>query len=264
MSTLTVLPRHAARIGDKAIRAALTDGLAMVGGSPGDATARAIMASSISPAVDEQRHALARRQRDYLEGVYSDVTNADVTPAQYSPRAVNKVLTKSWYAQTERYADVELMHPLERLELEHLPGGVSGDLTDEAIQRFINRATLQLGQHSRNAARESVITAARKRGDGWQRVLGCSRCSYCALLVSRGAVYPSKTVRFKSHANCDCGAAIVKFSNGGESIIAGKHEVEKAAELREQWSRMYQRGGKYADSSEAARDFNKWYRKQTA
>lgn len=264
MSTLTVLPRPAARMGDKAIRAALTDGLAMVGGSPGDPTARAIMANRISPAVDEQRHALARRQREYLESVYSDVVDADVTPEPYNPRAVNEVLTKSWYAQTERYTDVENMHPLDRLELEHLPGGVSDDLTDEAIARFINRATAQLGQHSRNAAREAVIAAARKRGDGWQRVMVGETCAFCALLVSRGAVYSSKTVRFKSHANCDCGAAIVKFSNGGESIIAGNDEVEKAAELREQWSRMYQRGGKYADSSEAARDFGKWYRSQTA
>lgn len=264
MSTLTVLPRPAARMGDKAIRAALTDGLAMVGGSPGDATARAIMASQIAPAVDEQRHALARLQRDYLESAYSDITNADVTPEPYNPRAVNEVLTKSWYAQTERYSDVENMHPLNRLELEHLPGGITDDLTDEAIQRFINRATAQLGQHSRNAAREVVTAAARKRGDGWQRITGGSSCSFCALLVSRGAVYSSKTVRFKSHANCDCGAAIVKFSNGGESIIAGNNEVEKAAELREQWSRMYKPGGKYADSSEAAKDFGKWYRKQTA
>lgn len=264
MSTLTVLPRNAARMSDKKIKAALTESLAMVGGSPGDATARAIMASQIAPAVDEQRHALARLQRDYLETVYSDVIDADITPEHYDPRAVNEVLTKSWYTQTERYADVENMHPLDRLELEHLPGGVSDDLTDEAIQRFINRATAQLGQHARNAAREAVTAAARKRGDGWQRVMIGETCSFCALLVSRGAVYSSKTVRFKSHANCDCGAAIVKFSNGGESIIAGNDEVEKAAELREQWNRMYKRGGKYDTAEEAAKDFGIWYRKQTA
>src|SRR5699024_5346382 len=120
MTTLTVLPRPAARIGDKSIRSALTDGLYMVVGSPGYATARAIMSTLLSPAVAEQRHALARLQRDYLEGVYSDITNVDITPEPYDPRAVNQVLTKSWYAQTERYADVELMHPLDRLELEHL------------------------------------------------------------------------------------------------------------------------------------------------
>src|SRR5574344_48070 len=120
MSTLTVLPRPPARVDDKAIRAALTAGLALVGGSPGDATARAIMASRIAPAVDEQRHALARLQRDYLEVVYSDITNAGIMPEPYDPLAVNQVLTKSWYSQTMRYADVELMHPLDRLELGHL------------------------------------------------------------------------------------------------------------------------------------------------
>lgn len=264
MSTLTVLQRAAARMGDKAIKAALTEGLAMIGGSPGDATARAIMASRVAPAVDEQRHALARRQRDYLESAYSDVTGADVTPAPYHPSVVNKVLTKSWYRVTERYTDVENMHPLDRLELEHLPGGISGELTDEAIARFITRATAQLGQHTRGAAREAVITAARKRGHGWQRVMVGETCSFCAILVSRGAVYSSSTVRFKSHANCDCGAAIVKFGNGGESIIAGNDEIEKAAELREQWNRMYHPGGKYDNSREAAKDFGKWYRKQTA
>src|SRR5690625_6476190 len=152
MTTLTVLPRPAARIGDKAIRAALTDGLSMVGGSLGDATACAIMASRVAPAVDEQRHALARLQRDYLEGVYSDITNVDIMPEPYDPRAVNQVLTKSWSAQTERYADVELMHPLDRLELEPPPGGISDELTDEARARAIDRANAQLGRHSRHAA----------------------------------------------------------------------------------------------------------------
>lgn len=264
MSTLTVLPRNAARIGDNAIRAAITDGLAMVGGSPSDATARAIMASQIAPAVDEQRHTLARLQRDYLESVYSDITSADITPEPYYASAVNVVLTKSWYTQTERYSDVENMHPLDRLELEHLPGGLSDDLTDEAIARFITRATAQLGQHVRNAAREAVISAAHKRGDGWQRVMVGETCAFCALLVSRGAVYSSRTVRFRAHANCDCGAAVVKFSHGGEMIIAGKNEVEKAAELREQWNRMYSRGSNYADSKEAAKEFGKWWRQQTA
>lgn len=264
MSTLTVLPRTAARMGDKAIKAALTDSLATVGGSPSDPTARAIMANRIAPAIDEQRHTLARLQRDYLESVYSDVTTADITPEPYQPRAVNEVLTKSWYKQTERYADIENMYPLDRLELEHLPGGISDDLSDEAIARFIDRTTAQLGQHSRNAAREAVIAAARKRGDGWQRVMVGETCAFCALLVSRGAVYSSKTVRFKSHGNCDCGAAIARFSNGGESIIAGTNEVEQAEKLRKQWDSMYKRGGKYADSKEAAKDFGKWYRRQTA
>src|SRR5699024_5689949 len=169
---------------------------------------------------------------------------------------------KSWYAQTERYADVELMHPLDRLELEHLPGGISDELTDEAIARFIDRATAQLGQHSRNAAREAVIAAARKRGDGWQRVMIGETCAFCALLVLRGAVYSSKTVRFKSHANCDCGAAIVKFINGGESIIAGRNELENTTKLSEAWIRMYQRWRNYADSSEATKDFSKRYTNQ--
>ena len=47
-------------------------------------------------------------------------------------------------------------------------------------------------------------------------------------------------------------------------IIAGKNEVEKAAELREQWNRMYSRGSDYADSREAAKAFSKWWRQQTA
>lgn len=264
MNTLAVLPRPAARVADKAIKAALTDGLAVVGGSPGDPTARAIMASRVAPAVDEQRHILARRQRDYLEGVYSDITSADLTPEPYEASAVNKVLTQSWYTQTERYAEVELMHPLDRLELETLPGGISEDLTDEAIARFIDRATAQLGQHTRNAAREAVMDSANKRGDRWQRVMVGETCAFCALLVSRGAVYSSRTVRFKSHANCDCGAAIVKSSNGNESIVASESEVLKAEELRGQWESMYYYGGKYGDTREAMKAFGQWYRGQTA
>lgn len=261
MSTLTtVLPRAAARLADRDIEAAIREALSAVGGSPGDPAARAMMGNSISPVVDEYRHALARRQLDYLEAVYLDAGTADVTPEPYQSIAVTKVLTASWYTQTARYSDVEDMHPLDRLELEYLPGGISEDLTDEAIARFISRAAAQLGQHVRNAPREAVMGAARKRGDSWQRVMVGETCPFCAILVSRGAVYSSQSVKFRSHPHCDCGAAVVKRGRDGESIIAGKQEAENAAELRDKWDRLYREAG---SSKAAAREFGKWYRGQT-
>lgn len=51
--------------------------------------------------------------------------------------------------------------------------------------------------------RSSIADPAAK---GWMRV-GAGNCDFCAMLISRGAVYSEAAVDFASHDHCNCGAA---------------------------------------------------------
>lgn len=59
-----------------------------------------------------------------------------------------------------------------------------------------------------NYSRDVITTSAVRdpRARGWMRT-GRGECGFCAMLVSRGAVYSKATVDFASHDHCKCGAA---------------------------------------------------------
>lgn len=58
-------------------------------------------------------------------------------------------------------------------------------------------------------ARLSIMGAANqdKWSTGWRRVGDGRNCSFCDMLISRGAVYKESTVRFAAHDHCNCMAA---------------------------------------------------------
>lgn len=59
-----------------------------------------------------------------------------------------------------------------------------------------------------NSARNVVTTSsvADPSAIGWMRV-GAGACDFCAMLVSRGAVYTEASADFPAHDRCHCGAA---------------------------------------------------------
>lgn len=59
-----------------------------------------------------------------------------------------------------------------------------------------------------NGARDVVTRSsiADPASKGWMRT-GSGNCDFCAMLISRGAVYSEATVDFASHDWCNCGAA---------------------------------------------------------
>lgn len=61
-----------------------------------------------------------------------------------------------------------------------------------------------------NGARNVVIqnSYADPSARGWMRIGGAGECDFCAMLVSRGAVYTSEqSADFAPHDRCNCGAA---------------------------------------------------------
>lgn len=59
-----------------------------------------------------------------------------------------------------------------------------------------------------NGARDVVTRSsiADPSAKGWMRV-GGGGCDFCAMLITRGAVYSEASVDFASHDHCNCGAA---------------------------------------------------------
>lgn len=70
----------------------------------------------------------------------------------------------------------------------HILGGVQKRITNGA----------------RNTVRMSSLSDP--RAEGWMRI-GGGGCDFCAMLISRGAVYTEESVEFASHDRCNCDAA---------------------------------------------------------
>lgn len=66
--------------------------------------------------------------------------------------------------------------------------------------RYGKRAALAGG-------RQTIMASLRSDTDaqGWARISDGSPCAFCAMLVARGPVYKSETVRFRAHDGCGCG-----------------------------------------------------------
>ncbi len=62
-----------------------------------------------------------------------------------------------------------------------------------------------------NASRERLIELSQDDPNvlGWARVSDGSPCSFCMMLVSRGPVYDSVSVRFQAHDGCGCSVRAV-------------------------------------------------------
>ena len=90
----------------------------------------------------------------------------------------------------------------------------TGALVDWAVASANNEDSLKsliaggLQRRITNYSRMVVTTSAVRdpRSGGWMRI-GSGECGFCAMLVSRGAVYSSATVDFASHDHCQCSAA---------------------------------------------------------
>jgi hypothetical protein len=85
-----------------------------------------------------------------------------------------------------------------------------GWAAQEATDLDAFRTLIEGGMQRRiaNASRDVITTSsiADPSARGWMRT-GNGGCDFCAMLISRGAVYTEKTVDFASHDWCDCGAA---------------------------------------------------------
>lgn len=82
---------------------------------------------------------------------------------------------------------------------------------DYAAARTLISGGLQriIADAARHTVTESSI--ADPAADGWQRAGAGRNCTFCAMLIGRGAVYREATAAFAAHDHCDC-AAVPAFA----------------------------------------------------
>lgn len=158
-------------------------------------------------------------ERD-LATIWAQVTTAaeaaealnDILPAliqQYGEAAA--LLAVEWYDDLREQIGVPGRF---RAIAADIPDVGAQSLTAWAAREATDLTTMQaliLGGTQRriaNFSRRSVIdsTFADPRAEGWMRT-GIGECDFCRMLISRGAVYTEKTVRFGAHDHDQCQAA---------------------------------------------------------
>lgn len=86
-----------------------------------------------------------------------------------------------------------------------LAAGASVDFAERAGQAAMLRAAQR---RILDAPRQGIIERSAQSPDtvGWARVGDGAPCYFCAMLISRGPVYSERTVNFRAHDGCGCGA----------------------------------------------------------
>lgn len=75
---------------------------------------------------------------------------------------------------------------------------------DQTLQALIlGGVQRRISDHVRSTITGSSVADPGARG--WQRV-GVGECAFCAMLISRGAVYSEASADFASHDHCNCSA----------------------------------------------------------
>ena len=111
------------------------------------------------------------------------------------------------------------------------------------------RLSAGVARHVKQAGRDAVVDSARLNRTRWARqMMGAETCAFCAMLVSRGAVYAERTAHFRTHDYCDCTAVLVPNPSRWE----GK---EQADEFYELWKDAYN-----AADGAPLKEFRKRYR----
>lgn len=88
-----------------------------------------------------------------------------------------------------------------------LVGWALAEATDDASLRTLISGGVQrrIADHVRYTIAGSSVEDPAARG--WKRVGDGSSCSFCSMLLGRGAVYTEATADFSSHDHCGCSAA---------------------------------------------------------
>ena len=187
-----------------------------------------------------------RMIRDEAESIAKDHPFLVIPEGDRYPLTATRkmVVNSAGLAPKPRLAQVELYDPATReMQTTSIAPYLAPDMEDMQVEMGRRLATAT-ARHIKGASRELVIRTARENRTGWARQLsGSENCAFCAMLVSRGAVYTKDTARFETHDHCNCTATLV---DGPE--WDGRDEAERLYTL---WRR-----------SEGLAEFGKKYREE--
>ncbi len=121
---------------------------------------------------------------------YEDVRNEAGAPGYFRADPAEGVTRERWDALARWGVEpLFVAEPSRTAALALLAGGLQRTIADRHRLTIVD-----------NSIRDPAAS-------GWRRVGDGSSCSFCSMLISRGAVYGKETATFKSHDRCGCSAA---------------------------------------------------------
>lgn len=129
-------------------------------------------------------------------------------------------LTAEWYDEHRRDLNISGRFSADipanpKLGAEALAGWATA-LAQENVDTALARTSGGLVKRIFTASRDTLTIATEQdpRARGWQRA-GRGECTFCRVLISRGALYTESSVRFGAHDDCKC-VAVPAF--GGRAL----------------------------------------------
>lgn len=154
---------------------------------------------------------LAALWRLVTQGASAEVALHDLLPAiieQYGQAAA--AMAADWYDEQREKVGAAgrfTAAPIESSDrgAHSLIGWALGEATDDAsLQSLILGGTQRrIADHVRYTVAGAAV--ADPAASGWQRT-GVGECTFCRMLIGRGAVYTEATADFASHDHCNCSA----------------------------------------------------------
>lgn len=156
---------------------------------------------------------LSRLWRLVSEGASAEVALRDLLPAivqQYG--SAGAAMASEWYDDARAKAGLggsftSIPVDADDRGAQSLIGWALSEARDDASLQTLILGGVQrrIADHVRGTITGSSVADPRARG--WRRVGDGSSCSFCSMLLGRGAVYTEATAAFQSHDNCGCSAA---------------------------------------------------------
>lgn len=170
------------------------------------------LAALLWPVLSDQRAALAARELELVKDEFPDFVAAH---RRFYPVTATSSATRNaaGLSPSAPGIGVEYLDPVSQQQAREIVRAWQHADDPAVVSRFIDELSASTSRHVKSASRDLITDTARLNRAGWARQLtGAESCAFCAMLVSRGAVYSRKTVNFQTHNHCDCTATLVRES----------------------------------------------------
>ena len=212
---------------ESAVKSAVRD-LVRAHGIPTTPEAADDLAARLWPILSDQRATLAARELELIKAEFPEFLAAvrRFYPVTATSRATRNAAGLNPLAPG---VAVEHLDPVSQKQARQIVRAWQHPDDPAVVARFIEELAASSSRHVKSASRDLVTDTARLNRAGWARQLsGAESCAFCAMLVSRGAVYSRESVDFRTHNHCDCTATLVR--NAGDDY-PGKEQARVLAGL---------------------------------
>lgn len=221
-------------------------------GVPTTPMAAVRMAEHMYPALMEHRARIYAIQKSRIEAMTPGYPVAP--PRHYPVQALTKLIMRAagLMPGAPMQTTVSLYDEATRRMLKQRVAPWTAPTNAELMAVMARRVGSGVARHVKQGSRDAVLDTARKNDIRWARkATGRETCSFCMMLVGRGAVYYEHAKAFQTHDHCDCTAVLVPDRS---KHWEGKDEADEIYRL---WRRV---DAESMNNADAQKKFDAAYR----